>query len=272
MPRTLPDWMRDWSRDALILAARLIVSFVMLAHVWQTFVQTGFASTTVVFTKFGIPLAIVATAFTLVVELTGSILLALGVLVRTAAAGFTFVMGGAIVFVHAKHGVFVTNGGWELVGMIIATVLGIAAFGPGRLSLSHVIAGWRARAAETRAQRRAVVVSVADSGRPAAPAMAGGPRPEQVARAAELARSAQAEPVTDVRGFPMLSERFVPMGTPASGAGRSTAAEPQESAPADGAPAWTAGEFGEGANAADGSGPRYVPTWTEPEPHLFSTR
>lgn len=269
MPRTLPeirDRIENWYRDVLILVARVLVSVVMLAHVWQTFVQTGFASTTVVFTNFGIPIAIAATAFTLVVELTGSILLLLGVMVRWAALGFTFVMGGAVWFVHAKNGIFVKDGGWELVGMIIAVVLGVAAFGPGRLSLSHVAAGWRARAEARRAERRSVVVSVHDNGRPAAPAMAGAPAQAAAAMSGN-------DVATEARGFPMLSETFVPMGRPAPRPATGPVAahgEPYDAphSPAVGTPAYT----GVPAGADPQQPARYVPAWTEPEPHLFSTR
>ncbi|GEL22857.1 hypothetical protein PSU4_18110 [Pseudonocardia sulfidoxydans NBRC 16205] len=260
MARTLPAQVRDraedWYRDVLILVARVLVSVVMLAHVWQTFVQTGFASTTVVFANFGIPIAIAATAFTLVVELTGSLLLLFGVMVRWAAAGFVFVMAGAVWFVHAKNGIFVKDGGWELVGMIIAVVLGIAAFGPGRLSLSHVAAGWRARAEARRAERRSVVVTVHDNGRPAAPAMAG-------ATVTESTTAPAADDVpTEARGFPMLSETFVPMGRPAARPAEAPVAAQDESAV--GTPAYTRADTQEPA--------RYVPAWTEPEPHLFSAR
>ncbi|MGD9987001.1 DoxX family protein [Pseudonocardia sp.] len=257
MPRTLPaqvrDWAENWYRDVLILVARVLVSVVMLAHVWQTFVQTGFASTTVVFANFGIPIAIAATAFTLVVELTGSLLLLFGVMVRWAAAGFVFVMSGAVWFVHAKNGIFVKDGGWELVGMIIAVVLGIAAFGPGRLSLSHVAAGWRARAEARRAERRSVVVTVHDTGRPAAPAMAG------ATVSATTAPAADADATTEARGFPMLSETFVPMGRPAPRPAADPAAA-QHDAPRS------------AAGSDDREPARYVPAWTEPEPHLFSSR
>ncbi|GAY12075.1 DoxX family protein [Pseudonocardia sp. N23] len=263
MPRTLPDlvraWVQDWSRDTLILVCRILVSVVMLAHVWQTFVQTGFASTTVVFTNFGIPIAIAATAFTLVVELTGSFLLLLGVMVRWAAAGFVFVMTGAVYFVHAKNGIFVKNGGWELVGMIIAVVLGIAVNGPGRLSLSYVAAGRRARAEARRAARRSVVVSVHDNGRPVAPAMAG----------AQAPATANGNDVpTETRGFPMLSESFVPMGRPAAPVVQRGEPDAAPQSRAIGTPAHT----GAPTEVHDQERARYVPAWTEPEPHLFSTR
>lgn len=127
------------AKHVLILIARLTVSFIMLAHVWQSFFQAGFGTATDQFTNFGIPLAIVATAFTLVVELIGSILIAVGIFVPWAAAGMAFVMYGAVYFVHGAHGVFVKNNGWELVALIAGIVLAIAAFGPGRYSLDHLV-------------------------------------------------------------------------------------------------------------------------------------
>lgn len=133
--RSLPEPVRD----VLVLAARLTVAFVMLAHVWDTFGVKGFTSTSGQFENFGIPLAIAATAFTLVVELVGSILLAIGLFVPYASALMTFVMLGAVFFVHAEHGVFVKNNGWELVGLIAAVCVAIAANGAGRLSVDHLV-------------------------------------------------------------------------------------------------------------------------------------
>ncbi|MCE3555356.1 DoxX family protein [Pseudonocardia sp. RS11V-5] len=135
LTRSLPEP----AKHVLILVARLTVSFIMLAHVWQSFFQAGFGTATDQFTNFGIPLAIVATAFTLVVELIGSILIAVGIFVPWAAAGMAFVMYGAIWFVHGANGVFVKNNGFELVALIAGIVLAIAAFGPGRYSLDHLL-------------------------------------------------------------------------------------------------------------------------------------
>jgi putative oxidoreductase len=135
LTRSLPEPVKH----VLILIARITVSFIMLAHVWQSFFLAGFGSATDQFTNFGIPLAIVSTAFTLVVELIGSVLIAVGILVPWAAAGMAFVMYGAIYFVHGTHGVFVKNNGFELVALIAGIVLAIAAFGPGRYSLDHLL-------------------------------------------------------------------------------------------------------------------------------------
>lgn len=133
--RSLPEPVRD----LLVLAARITVAYVMLAHVWDTFGVKGFTSTSGQFENLGIPLAIAATAFTLVVELVGSVLLAIGLFVPYAAAGMTFVMLGAVFFVHGEHGVFVRDNGWELVGLIAAVCVAIAANGAGRWSVDHLV-------------------------------------------------------------------------------------------------------------------------------------
>ncbi|MFC5950921.1 DoxX family membrane protein [Pseudonocardia lutea] len=164
LTRSLPEP----AKHLLILLARLTVAFVMLAHVWDTFGVKGFGTATDQFTNFGIPLAIVATAFTLVVELIGSILLAVGIFVPWASGAMAFVMLGAIYFVHAPHGVFVKNNGWELVALIAALVLAIAAFGPGRYSLDHLLFE-RKRRGEVPAP---VDVSSDPAGVPIAPAPA----------------------------------------------------------------------------------------------------
>src|SRR3954471_3214399 len=113
LTRSLPEP----AKHVLVLLARLTVAFIMLAHVWDTFGVKGFGTATDQFDNFGIPLAIVATAFTLVVELIGSLLLAVGIFVPWASGAMASVMLGAVYFVHAPHGVFVKNNGWELVAL-----------------------------------------------------------------------------------------------------------------------------------------------------------
>jgi putative oxidoreductase len=48
-------------------------------------------------------------------------------------------MTGAGVFVHIPNGIFIADGGWELVGVIAAGLIAIAATGPGRYSVDHVV-------------------------------------------------------------------------------------------------------------------------------------
>lgn len=126
-------------RDIALLISRVVLVVVMVAHAWQKLSQ-GLSDTAVVFSKFGIPLAIAAAAFTIVVEFVASAAILLGLKMTIPASFLVFVMAGAIFFVHGQNGIFVANKGWELVGVIIVGVLGLMAAGPGRFSLDHVLA------------------------------------------------------------------------------------------------------------------------------------
>ncbi|MDO8189103.1 DoxX family protein [Conexibacter sp. JD483] len=68
-------------------------------------------------------------------EAGGGALLALGLFTPAAAAALTGTMVTAIGTVHAPRGPWVTDGGWEYNGVLIAAVTAIVEAGPGRLSL-----------------------------------------------------------------------------------------------------------------------------------------
>ena len=128
------------ARDIAILIARVILGVVLFAHGWQKLMINGISGTYGQFEKLGIPLAIVSASFASFVEFVGGVLIVLGALTTTVVALDLVVMVGAAGFVHATHGIFAQNGGWELVGVIVAAELALAAFGPGRLSVDHLIA------------------------------------------------------------------------------------------------------------------------------------
>ena len=136
--------------DVALLATRVLLGVIMLAHGYQKLVVDGIGRTTSGFESMSIPLAIVSASFVTVVELVGGTLLILGLLTTVVAGLMGVVMAGAAAFVHARHGVFVSAGGWELVGSIAGALLALAAAGPGRLSLAYVVRA-RARRAPTAA-------------------------------------------------------------------------------------------------------------------------
>lgn len=86
-----------------------------------------------------IPAAIFSAAFVTVVEVVGGVLVILGALLTVVAACYLVVMVGAAVFVHIPNGIFVQDGGWELVGAIAAVLLALAAAGSGRYGLDAVL-------------------------------------------------------------------------------------------------------------------------------------
>jgi putative oxidoreductase len=135
MNRPLPERYRDIA----LLVARVLLGVVMFAHGYQKMVINGIGRTTEGFESLSIPLAIMSASFVTVVEFAGSALLILGALTPFVSACNLVIMGGAVVFVHAKNGIFVADGGWELVGVIGAGFIMLAAVGPGRYSVDHVI-------------------------------------------------------------------------------------------------------------------------------------
>ena len=126
-------------RDVALLLARIILGVVMFAHGYQKMVINGIGRTTEGFESLSIPLAIVSASFVTVVEFAGSALLILGALTPFVAACNLVIMGGAVVFVHGANGIFVADGGWELVGVIGTGFIVLAAVGPGRFSVDHVV-------------------------------------------------------------------------------------------------------------------------------------
>lgn len=135
MNRPLPEPYRDIA----LLIARVVLGVVMFAHGYQKMVINGIGRTTDGFETLSIPLAIISASFVTVVEFAGSALLIAGALTPFVAACNLVIMGGAVVFVHAKNGIFVADGGWELVGVIGAGFILLAAVGPGRFSVDHLI-------------------------------------------------------------------------------------------------------------------------------------
>ena len=94
--------------DVALLATRVLLGVIMLAHGYQKLVVDGIGRTTSGFESMSIPLAIVSASFVTVVELVGGTLLILGLLTTVVAGLMGVVMAGAAAFVHARHGVFVS--------------------------------------------------------------------------------------------------------------------------------------------------------------------
>lgn len=122
-----------------LLVARVLIGVVMFAHGYLKMIINGIGRTTEGFESLSIPLAIVSASFVTAVEFAGSALLILGALTPLVATCNLVIMGGAALFVHAKNGIFIADGGWELVGVIGAGFLLLAAVGPGRFSVDHVV-------------------------------------------------------------------------------------------------------------------------------------
>ena len=128
--------------DVALLAARVVLGIVLIAHGLQK-LGNGWDATAAGFAGMGIPAAEVAAAFAIAVELGGGVLIILGAFTSVVGLLVVVNMLGALIFAHAAGGVFVGDGGWELVAMIATTALVLAAVGAGRLSLDARLPGLR---------------------------------------------------------------------------------------------------------------------------------
>jgi putative oxidoreductase len=135
------------ARDVALLVARLLLGTIMFAHGYQKLVLDGLGRTSQGFESMSIPVAIFSAAFVTVVEIVGGVLVILGALLTLVAGCYLVVMVGAAVFVHVSHGIFVENGGWELVGAITALLLALAAAGSGRYGVDGLLRERHVRAA-----------------------------------------------------------------------------------------------------------------------------
>lgn len=126
--------------DGTLLLLRLTLGVIFFAHGWDTLQNLGVSGTIDLQRESGIPLPELAGPFTVFAELIGGPLLALGALTRPAALALGVVMVGAIAFIHAPHGIFVENGGIELVLVLAAACILLAVRGAGRFGVDELIA------------------------------------------------------------------------------------------------------------------------------------
>ena len=128
-------------QDITLLIGRVALGVVLIAHGWQKFFTYGISGATASFEQMGIPLAGAAATFAALVELVGGILLIVGFAVPLVGLLVAIDMIGALLFVHAPNGVFVGDGGYELVLVIAALGVVFAGVGAGGYAVDRLLAG-----------------------------------------------------------------------------------------------------------------------------------
>lgn len=118
---------------------RLAFGFLFLAHGWQKFFQYTIEGTTATFGQMGVPAAGLIAPVAATLEIVGGAAIILGLLTRVFAGLLGLQMVAALFMVHAPAGVFVENGGFELVLALAAGALALFLVGPGRISLDALI-------------------------------------------------------------------------------------------------------------------------------------
>lgn len=124
---------------AALLVARVGLGAILLAHGWQKLREYTLEGTAEAFGGMGVPFPTAAATFATAVELIGGAALILGVLTPVAAALSTANLLGALVLVHAPNGMFVDNGGYELVLALIAGLVVVSSLGAGRFSVDGLL-------------------------------------------------------------------------------------------------------------------------------------
>lgn len=125
-------------RDGALLFLRLVIGAVFVAHGWDKIFLTGVGETAAQFSEMGIPQAQMTVWLVAVVEITAGALLVLGLLGPFVAGVLIVEMLGALWFVHMNNGLFVGDGGFEYVLVMIAALFIVVTFGSGRASLDRV--------------------------------------------------------------------------------------------------------------------------------------
>lgn len=132
-------------RDLGLLIARVGLGIIFIAHGWQKFFTYKISGTQASFEAMGAPLPKVSAIVAASVELGGGILLVAGLLTPLVGALLFLNMVGAFFIAHAGNGIFVSEGGYELVLALGVGSLLIATIGAGRISIDGLIGkgnGW----------------------------------------------------------------------------------------------------------------------------------
>ena len=125
--------------DVALLVSRVALGIILVAHGWQKFNEWTVAGTAGSFDDMGVPAPEIAAAFVTGVEVIGGVALIIGLVTPLVAALNMVNMLGAIVLVHAQNGMFVSDGGFELVLAIFAGLASIALLGAGQFSADGVL-------------------------------------------------------------------------------------------------------------------------------------
>jgi putative oxidoreductase len=142
-----------WFRDLAILLARLGLGIVFFAHGWQKLFTIGMGATTAGFRQLGLPLPVLSAWFAALVEFAGGALLIVGLAVPVVGVLLFLDMLGAFLLVHIGRGLFVNEGGSELVVALGVGSLLLAAVGAGAYSLDRVLTTRRPHPSSRRPQR-----------------------------------------------------------------------------------------------------------------------
>lgn len=126
--------------DLGMFLVRLALGPMLVLHgLNKVFGPGGLGGTTRWFESLGLRPAGMHARVAAATEIGAGVLVALGLLTGVAAAAFVGLMAVASLTDHRGKGYFVFKGGWEYTLLVAVVAVGLAASGPGRWSLDHVL-------------------------------------------------------------------------------------------------------------------------------------
>ncbi|MGP5248262.1 DoxX family protein [Corynebacterium variabile] len=126
-------------KDTALFLLRLALGVIFIAHGWDKAFGTGIDATADQWGNLHIPQPILSAWVVSVVEMLGGAMLVLGLLTPAAAGVLALDMVAAFYFVHLDNGLFVSDGGWELVLVLCVACVTLVVFGSGRASLDRAL-------------------------------------------------------------------------------------------------------------------------------------
>jgi putative oxidoreductase len=152
-----------------LLLIRIVVGLLLAAHGLQKllgwFGGPGLRGTAAMFERGGLGPGRLTAPLGGAAELGGGLSLVFGVLTPFGAMAVLVMMAGAIVAVHARNGLWNTNGGAEFPLVLAAVALMLTLAGPGRWSIDRALgwqlSGWWWAGAAVVATVAAVIVELA---------------------------------------------------------------------------------------------------------------
>ena len=135
--------MIEKARPIVLLILRVVVGVVFIVHGWEKFADVD--GTVAYFKSAHVPFPTASTIVIAILEFVGGVALVLGLLLPVFGTLLMLDMLGAIVFVHASKGFWVSKDGYEFVMTLAAASLAIAFSGGGALAADGL---WQGRNAK----------------------------------------------------------------------------------------------------------------------------
>lgn len=121
---------------------RIVIGVLFIGHgaqkLFGVFRGGGLDATAETFEKIGLRPGRIHAYAAGMTEFSGGLLLALGLFVPFAAAALIAVMTAAVVTVHGRNGVWVSENGFEYNLVLVAAAFALAGAGPGSWSIDSV--------------------------------------------------------------------------------------------------------------------------------------